>query len=39
MVEKQWEAERQLRAEATMTAAQTSAQLTAEFRTVEYDTC
>ena len=33
-----WEADRQLRAEATILAAQTSTQLNAEFRMMEYDT-
>ena len=38
MGQQQWEAERQLHAEASTTAAQTSTQLNAEFRAVEHDT-
>ena len=38
LAQQQWEADRQLRAEATIIAAQTSSQLHAEFRMMEYDT-
>ena len=38
MVQQQWEAERQLRAAATILAAQASTQLNPEFRRMEYDT-
>ena len=37
MAQQQWEAQRQLRAEASKVAAQTSTQLNAEFRMMEYD--
>ena len=37
MIQQQWEAERQLHAEATIFAAQTSTQFNVEFR-MEYDT-
>ena len=38
MAQQQWEAERQLCAEATIIATQSSAQLNAEFRMMEHDT-